>query len=223
MLASFIRHGLTQEQAEGEALLQIGAGSETTATSIRFAMLNLLCNPGAYQKLQEEIENGIRFGTISSPIKHSEAREMPYLQAVIKEALRIKPPAAAPFFKLVPPEGDMIDGKFVPGGTQIGTSVFGLQHSEKIFGEDAAVFRPERWLEADKEQLSRMKTAVDLNFHHGKYQCLGKPVAQMEMNKVFVEVSDINFTWTNSPVSSNLSTMLSKFTIHSCFEDSTFL
>lgn len=189
MLASFIRHGLTQEQAEGEALLQIGAGSETTATSIRFAMLNLLCNPGAYKRLQEEIDNGISAGTISSPVKHSEAKQLPYLQAVIKEALRIKPPAAAPFFKLVPPGGDVIDGKFIPEGTQIGTSVLGLQHSNKTFGEDAAVFRPDRWLEAEKEQLIDMTTAVDLNFHYGKYQCLGKPVAQMEMNKVFIEVS----------------------------------
>ena len=190
MLASFIRHGLTQEQAESEALLQIGAGSETTATSIRFVMLNLLCNPAAYQKLQAEIDNGIRDGVISSPIKDSEARNMPYLQAVIKEGLRIMPPAAAPFFKMVPPEGDVIDGKFIPGGTQIGTSVFGLQHNPKIFGNDAAIYRPERWLEADKEQLIGMVTAVDLNFHHGKYQCLGKPVAHMEMNKFFVEVRE---------------------------------
>lgn len=195
MLASFIRHGLNQRQAESEALLQLGVGSETTATSMRFAMLNLLCNPMAYQKLHDEIDNGIRAGTISSPIEDSEARNMPYLQAVIKEALRIMPPAPAPLFKMVPPEGDVIDGKVIPGGTQIGTSVLGVQHSEKTFGGDATIFRPERWLEADKEQLVGMTTAVDLVFHSGKYQCPGRPVVSMEMNKVFVEVRDALYTF----------------------------
>ena len=188
MLGSFIRHGLDQEEVSGEALLQVVAGSDTSASTIRLVMLNLLSNPGAYRRLQAEIDKGIAAGKISSPIKDSEARQMPYLQAVIKEGLRIKPPAAGLFFKAVPPGGDVINGKFIPEGTQIGNSPFGIHHSKKNFGQDAGLFRPERWLEADGEQLAQMTNTVDLVFHYGKFQCLGKTVALMEFNKIFVEV-----------------------------------
>ena len=189
MLGSFIRHGLNQEEASGEALLQVIAGSDTSASTIRAVILYLTSNPAAYSRLQAEIDAGIAAGKISSPIKDAEARQLPYLQAVIKEALRIMPPAGGAFFKEVPPGGDIIDGKFIPGGTQIGSSPFGIHHSKKMFGADAEIYRPERWLEADTARLTQMNNTVDLVFHYGKYQCLGKTVALMEFNKIFVEVS----------------------------------
>ena len=188
MLGSFIRHGLNQNEASGEALLQVVAGSDTSASTIRAVILNILTNPTVYRKLQAEIDAGIAAGTISSPIKEVEARQLPYLQAVIKEGLRILPPAAGAFFKTVPPGGDIIHGKFIPGGTQIGSSPFGIHHSKNIFGADAEVFRPERWLESDSTHLAHMANTVDLVFHYGKYQCLGKSVAWMEFNKIFVEL-----------------------------------
>lgn len=189
MLGSFIRHGLSQEEASRESLLNVVAGSDTSATTIRLMMMSLLSNPAAYRRLQKEIDDGINAGKISSPITDAEARQLPYLQATIKEGLRIKAPASGPLFKTVPPEGDVIDGKFIPGGTQIGTSAFGVYHSKKIFGEDAGLFLPERWLEADAARVATMSSTVDLVFSAGKYQCLGKLVAFMELNKIFVEVS----------------------------------
>ncbi|KAK3326091.1 cytochrome P450 [Apodospora peruviana] len=188
MLGSFIRHGLTQEEAAGESLLQVVAGSDTSASTIRLVILYLLGNPPAYRLLQTEIDRGIAAGKISSPIKDAEARRMPYLQAVIKEGLRIKPPASGAFFKTVPPGGDVIHGKFIPAGTHIGSSPFGIHHDKKVFGADAEMFRPERWLEADEEGLAKMTSTVDMVFHYGKYQCLGKNVALMEFNKIFVEL-----------------------------------
>ncbi|KAF1934828.1 cytochrome P450 [Clathrospora elynae] len=188
MLGSFIRNGLTADEACGESLLQVIAGSDTSATTIRAVMLYLIKNPSMYSKIQAEIDQGILTGAISSPIKDSEARNMPYLQAAIKEGLRILPPAPNGMFKQVPPQGDVISGTFIPGGTQIGSCALGIHHSKKIFGPDADSFRPERWLEADAARVAEMTNTVDLVFHYGKYQCLGKNVAWMEFNKVFVEL-----------------------------------
>ncbi|KAJ4335660.1 hypothetical protein N0V87_005918 [Didymella glomerata] len=190
MLASFIRHGLNETEASGEALLQVVAGADTTATGLKTVMLSLMTNPEAYRRLQTEIENGISKGTISAPMKDSEARQLPYLQAVIKEGLRIRSPAGGAFFKMVPPAGDMINGLFVPGGTQIGVSHLSFLHSEEVFGPDAQVLRLERWLDpqTDPGHISRMNCTLDMIFHSGKYQCLGKSVALMEFNKVFVEL-----------------------------------
>jgi cytochrome P450 len=193
MLASFIRHGLNQEEASGEAFFQVIAGSDTSASTIRIALLSKLTNPGVYRKLQNEIDNAITAGKISSPITDAEGRQMPYLQAVIREGMRIIPPAPGAFFRTVPPGGDMIDGKFIPAGTQIGSSPFGIHHSKKIFGDDAEIFRPERWLEGDTEQLMEMRNTSDLVFHYGKYQCPGKSVAWMEFNKIFVEVRRMQY------------------------------
>ncbi|RKL19312.1 hypothetical protein BFJ68_g3586 [Fusarium oxysporum] len=188
MLGSFIRHGLTQEQASRESLLNVVAGSDTSATTIRLIMLSLLSNPMMYLKLRNEIDDAIKAGSISSPITDAEARKLPYLQAVIQEGLRIKAPAAGPLFKQVPPQGDEIDGKFIPGGTQIGQSPFAVYHSKEIFGQDASLFSPERWINADPAKYEAMAEVVSLVFSTGKYQCLGKPVAFIELNKIFVEL-----------------------------------
>ena len=67
--------------------------------------------------------------------------------------------------------------------------MMGVGRQERIFGADAEIFRPERWMEADAERFEEMQAAVDLVFSTGKYVCLGKQVAWMELVKWFVEVS----------------------------------
>ncbi len=190
MLGAFIRHGLTEEEARGETLLQVIAGSDTSATAIRSGILFLISNPIAYRRLQAEIDAASARGKLSSPIRDEEARKLPYLQAVIRETLRVIPPASGAFFRTVPEGGDTIAGMYVPAGTQIGKSPLAMHHSKEIYGEDAEVFRPERWVEEkDEERLARMKSTNDLVFHYGRYRCLGESVAMMEFNKIFVEVS----------------------------------
>ena len=147
-----------------------------------------MTTPSAYAALQKEIDESIEKGIVSSPITDAEAKELPYLQAVIKEGLRIFPPVTGLLTKTVPKGGDVLNGVFVPGGTGIGYSAWGVHHSKQIFGEDANHFRPERWFEAEEEKLKIMNSTVELVFNYGKWQCPGKSVAAIELNKVFVEV-----------------------------------
>lgn len=51
------------------------------------------------------------------------------------------------------------------------------------------MFRPERWLDSSPEKIREQEKTLEIVFAFGKYQCLGRNVALMEMNKVFVEVS----------------------------------
>jgi cytochrome P450 len=113
MLGSFIRHEISQEQASGEALLQVVAGSDTSAGTLRSVMLGPMTNPNAHRKLQLGIDERIKAGSVSSPIRDSEARQLPYFQATTREGLRLMPPASGAFDKEVPPAGDTIDGKFI--------------------------------------------------------------------------------------------------------------
>ena len=152
-------------------------------------MSYLLVTPASYAKLKEEIRSHAEQGKLSSPVTDAEARSLPYLQAVIKEGLRIIPPAQGPLYKEVPKGGDTILGHYLPAGTEIGHSTYSVQHRKDIWGEDADIFRPERWLEASEEQLKTMTSVVDLVFGTGQFQCLGRNVALMELNKAVVEVS----------------------------------
>jgi cytochrome P450 len=201
MLSSFVRHGLTKDEVFTEAMLQIVAGSDTTATALRSIMLYLITHPRVYSKLRTEIDASVSSGIApASPgIASDEClKNMPYLQAVVREGLRIHPPLSDVVPKKVPECGDTfnIDGKtyHLPGGTNIGYNVWGVHHDTAMFGEDAEVFRPERWLleeedEASIHKLAAMRRTTEMIFGFGKYQCLGKPIAWLEITKVVFEVS----------------------------------
>ncbi|GKT92834.1 pisatin demethylase [Colletotrichum tofieldiae] len=188
MLGSFLAHGLTREEAEGETLVQIMAGSDTTATAIRTTMLYLMTSPSCYSKLTKEVREAAQSGIISSPITNREAGDFRYLQAVIKEGLRVFPPVTGLMSTKVPKGGDFMHGMSIPEGTDIGWTAFGVLRSNAVYGPDADVFRPERWLEAGEDQFKAMMAQWELVFKYGKWQCLGKTVALMELNKVFVEL-----------------------------------
>ena len=101
----------------------------------------------------------------------------------------MRPPAPGLYPKSVPPEGDVIHGKFIPGGTAIGMNTGALVRSTALFGADADIFRPERFLEADEVARAEMERNVELVFGYGRWMCAGKPVAFMELNKIFFKVS----------------------------------
>jgi cytochrome P450 len=152
-------------------------------------VLFLITQPAAIAKLQTELNQAEQRGLISNPvITFEEAKALPYLQACVKEGLRIWPPVMGLMQKVVPPAGESLNGQFVPGGTQIGYCAWGVHRNPAIFGKDAEMFRPDRWLEADEEQLEAMNRTHDLVFGSGRYACLGKPVALIELSKAIAEV-----------------------------------
>jgi cytochrome P450 len=159
-------------------------------------MLYIISSPRVYYRLQAEIQSSVSNGKISRPVvTDDEARALPYLQAVIKEGLRIFPPGTGLASKLVPPEGDTFNGTFLPGGTKIGISTWALLRNEEAFGQDATSFRPERWLDASPEDYATMERFQEFVWGYGKYVCLGKRVALIELNKALVEVSNTGWTY----------------------------
>ncbi|KAI0120436.1 cytochrome P450 [Hypoxylon sp. NC0597] len=188
ILGSWVRHGLTQLQCEVETLFMFVAGSDTTATAIRITILYILSTHRIYQRLKDEIASAVQEGRVSRPITQAEARNLPYLQAVVYEGLRIRPVTTSQLSKVVPRGGDTINGKFIPEGTAIGMNLAPLLRSKAVFGEDADVFRPERFLEVDEKTCIEMQRHIELTFGYGRWMCAGKPIAMMELNKIFFEL-----------------------------------
>lgn len=165
------------------------AGTDTIVTTLCATLLFIVTHPQVHARLQAELDSATLQGYFNDPIiSDTQARSLPYLVACIRESLRMLPPVWGTFQKVAPPEGDYIDGKYIPGGTRVAICVYGILRSKKIFGQDADLFRPERWLEADREQLALMIRAGEVIFGSGKYSCLGKGIANMEIRKTVATV-----------------------------------
>lgn len=154
------------------------AGSDTTAIAFRAIIHGLCTNPIAYAKLQQEIDEHDMQGKLSDPVAERETRQMPYLQAVIKEGLRYHPSVGMIMERHVPKGGATICGKYLPAGTVVGISPWVISRDSSIYGKDTDCFRPERWLDADLETLKVMERS-SLAFGAGSRVCIGKNISLM--------------------------------------------
>ncbi|KAK4213314.1 cytochrome P450 [Rhypophila decipiens] len=193
----------------GYIMINLIAGADTTAITIRSVFYYCLRNPAVYRKLEAEVlAAGI---DLEKPAPYGVSRQLPYLDAVIREALRLHPVTAATMERYVP-EGGLVlpDGSVVPAGTAIGMNSYIVGKNKGVYGEDADEFRPERWLRVDGEdseahrlRLQRMN-AADLSFGGGSRICLGRLLALCEVYKVVatlvrryeIELVDPTKKWT---------------------------
>ncbi|KEF58091.1 uncharacterized protein A1O9_06014 [Exophiala aquamarina CBS 119918] len=165
------------------------AGADTTAITLRAIFNFLLRNPIAFEKLGRELVEA-KFD-LSNPVSYSSARALPYLDAVIKEAMRMHPGVGMLLERYVPDSGlTLPDGSYVPPGTAVGINPYIMGRNKSVWGDDADDFRPERWLQADNEdeedyqrRLRNMSNA-DLTFGSGSRICIGRNIALLEVYKV---------------------------------------
>ncbi|PMD29718.1 cytochrome P450 [Hyaloscypha variabilis F] len=163
------------------------AGSDTTAISLRAILYYLVKTPTSYKRLQEEIDAADRAGKLSEFVSYGESLELEYLQVVMKEAMRVHPGVSYPLERLVPEGGADLCGQKLREGTVVGINPVVIHHNKEIFGDDAAVFRPERWLDVNEEQLKLMDRTL-LTFGTGARSCIGKNISLMEMGKFVPQI-----------------------------------
>lgn len=119
---------------------------------------HILSDRRVYAKIQEEMKNAVAEGKIppTGNIAWNEAQNLPYFQACMKEAMRVRPAVGLNITRVVPPEGAELDGQFFPGGVSLAVNGWVLHRDRATFGEDADEYRPERWL-GDVEEARRME------------------------------------------------------------------
>ncbi|PVH96824.1 pisatin demethylase [Periconia macrospinosa] len=177
----------TRFHTKDAALSNIVAGSDTTAIALTTAIACLSMNPNILTALRDELDAATVAGNLSEPVTFQQAQKLPYLQAVILEALRIHPAVGAPLTRVVGPQGLQIAGYFFPPGTEIGVNAWVIHYNTSIFGADAHAFRPERWLTENKEERAVLDRNF-LSFGSGARTCIGKNISLLEMSKVIPQI-----------------------------------
>ncbi|KAK7606278.1 cytochrome P450, partial [Phyllosticta paracitricarpa] len=186
----------TQLSLQNDSLLIILAGSDTTASAIANALFYLVRDPAYYFKLRAALD----------ALPDCSARTLAscrYLDFVINETLRLKPPIPGGLGRETPPQGisipefptltsassgsDSVNVKsgssketFIPGGIIVSVPTWSLHRDGRLWGPDANEFRPDRWEDVD----TTVETAPFIPFTRGTYACPGKALGYMEMRAV---------------------------------------
>ncbi|EXJ71806.1 uncharacterized protein A1O5_05616 [Cladophialophora psammophila CBS 110553] len=164
----------------------IGAGSDTTGISMTAIIYFLMKHPDCLQKLREEVDTAARQGNLSNPVTFQEGQKLSYLQATIKEALRLHAAVGQILSRVVPEGGAQLAGRHFPEGTVVGINAWVIHSDESIWGKDVHEFRPERWL-VDKERLAFLDQHF-LAFGAGARTCIGKNISLLEMTKLLPQL-----------------------------------
>jgi len=184
---------LTTDQVQRDCKAVIAAGSDTTASTLA-ALLYYICKDrSVYHTLQKEIDRAALELEADQPFSATMTEKMPYLAACIQEALRFHSGVGFPLPRVVPEGGTVIAGETFPAGVIVGMNAWQLHRNEDVFGYDAAIFRPERWIvinPGDSKELERVKNMDrhQFAFGAGTRTCIGKHISLLEIRIAIPEL-----------------------------------
>lgn len=174
--------GLNDQEVRDEVLTLFAAGHETTANALLWSFKLLAEHPAVLSKLQEEL------GAYRFEFSVKSLKELPYLQAVFKETLRLYP--AIPFAPRVTLEASNLASFSISKGTKVFVSIYSI-HKNKTLWENANTFMPERFL---NEGIK----AAYLPFGLGEHVCVGQHLATLESQLILAALlKHMNFDLLN--------------------------
>ncbi|KAG1751043.1 cytochrome P450 [Suillus lakei] len=196
---------LTEEELFAQMRTILLAGHETTANTVSWALLELARHPEMQSRLRAEIwetEDAIQVrGDVNFTIADFDA--MPYTTAVMKEVFRFccviyhvhRYASQDDVLPLSQPittrSGDVIRELPVPKGTRIIASIAAYNRNKELWGEDAHVFNPDRWLNGTATEKKSTSIGVYSNlmtFLGGVRSCIGWRFAVIEIQAFLTEI-----------------------------------
>ncbi|KAJ8617423.1 hypothetical protein MRB53_013609 [Persea americana] len=163
-----IQGGFSDQTLDGMILEMLGAGSETTTSTIEWTLTELLRHPHMLKKLREELQAVVG----DRPMKESDLPKLPYLHACIKETLRLHPPA--PF--LIPrrsTETCTVLNYTIPKGSQILVNAYAI-HRDPDTWERPLDYWPERFIGSELDYQGNHLQFIP--FGAGRRICIGLPL-----------------------------------------------
>lgn len=167
---------LTRENIKAFILDIFAAGTDTSAVTIEWALAELINNPTILRKARDEIDMVVGKDRL---VEESDIPNLPYLQAIVKETLRIHP--TGPMIPRESTEDCKIMGYDIPAGTRLFVNVWALGRDPNYWKEPL-VFRPERFIMTSTTEKG---TATDFRGQHfhflpfgtGRRMCVGASLA----------------------------------------------
>lgn len=161
---------MTDLQARDEIVTMFLAGHETTANTLNWLWMLLAQHPEAERKLHNELDQVLG----GADPKLEDLRRLPYTEQVVREAMRLFPPAFA--FNREAVRDTTIGGYAIPAGADIQVIIW-TTHRDARWWDDPLAFRPERFA---PENESSLKKYAYLPFGGGPRVCIGNSFALME-------------------------------------------
>lgn len=157
---------VTDNEVISYMIINVLGGGDTTSITVKAIIYHVLKNPAVQKRLVEELK-GAR---LSYPVRYATLERLPYLDACIKEGLRIHPAVGHIMERVVPSTGLALNnGVTLPPGTVVGVNPWVVHRRADVYGELPEEFVPERWLKASSEsdaeyeaKLRRMNDASTL-------------------------------------------------------------
>lgn len=170
---------LLNEKISEEELVRIVtdlflAAADTTSHATQWALYLLAKHPEQQERLLHSVRSVVPAG---QPITEECLARLPYVKAVIREALRLYP--VAPFLTRILSDDIVLDGYHIPAGKLILMSLYTTGRDEQHFSDPHA-FRPERWLR-DRDRAGQVNSWACLPFGLGARSCIGRRVAEVQM------------------------------------------
>jgi cytochrome P450 len=172
-------NGMTDRQLRDEALTLLLAGHETTAIALSWAWYLLSQNPEVSRKFHAELDSVL---AVRAPAVEDLPR-LPYTERVIKEAMRLYPPAYVILRLAV--EDSEIGGYRVPRGSSVAISPWVIHRDPRFFPEPER-FNPDRWTPDFQRALPRF---AYFPFGGGPRICIGAQFASMEAALVLATIA----------------------------------
>ncbi|KAJ8732432.1 hypothetical protein PYW07_015031 [Mythimna separata] len=163
----------TDVELREETLVLVLAGTDTSAVGTAFTTMLLARYPDVQEKVYQELLQV--FGNSKRPVTAEDLPKLKYLDAVIRETLRLYPPVPI-IARKVDKEVTLPSGITLVEDCGLVINIWALHRNPRYWGDDAELFRPERFLDTP---LSH--PAAFMPFSHGPRACLGYQYAMMSM------------------------------------------
>ncbi|CAG8213073.1 unnamed protein product [Penicillium olsonii] len=149
-----------------------------TALLVVAVLFYLAMYKHVYERLRREIHS--TFQSLEDIHTGPALQSCTYLDACLKETLRISPGVSSALYRKVGKRGAVIDGHFVPSGCSVATGIYSLHHNESYFPQPD-IFIPERWLPGNESDSVSATHAAYVPFSLGTRACLGRNLALREL------------------------------------------
>ncbi|CAE6430429.1 unnamed protein product [Rhizoctonia solani] len=183
--------GMSLEELYSETLVFLLAGSDTSSNTLSSLCYYLAIHPEIQRELQNELDRLIPFTSskdndeqtgLVTPLdnvvpEHEQIKNLPYLNACVKEALRIHSTIGTGLPRVIPPGKTLtVAGQTFKAGSVISVPSYTTNRSS-VWGPDASEFRPERWLGENAGSLNKYFVPFSL----GPRSCIGRNLAYMDL------------------------------------------